>query len=168
MKKMISCLLLFSMLFTFFSCGKREMSAEEILRRLLKDLGEKSVCCSIYGRRELLEDDENRKFFSELYGRNDLPGQLSASGDFAVALGKKDLGFEIQVFHVNHLSEKTRIIELLEMRTDILRTIGNKKYLLEEYDSYISSVMIYTHKNYVILFATGDNDQAISLLEKII
>ncbi len=167
-KRSLSALLSVIMLFCMGSCAPKKITPSEILKRLLSDLERECVCSTLYDRSELMKDEDSRSFFASLYGETKLPGQLGAADDYAMALSKKDLGFEIQIFHLAHESESRRIEELLQMRIDLLRTVDNRRYLMEEYDTYIASVMIYKWGGYVFLLATGDNDRAIKIIKTIL
>ena len=168
MKRWIAALLSGLLLLGCCGCRQRVKTPEKVLEQLLAAMGEQAHCSRIYTRKELMKTEEGQTFLSSLYGKTELPPHFESVSDCALALSRKDDGFEIQVFYVDHLSEAERVEELLLLRASLLKSVENKRYMMDDYDHYIASTAVCRKGSYIFLLCGGDNDMCLEILEKIL
>ena len=165
-KRYLCWILSFCLLFGVFTgCAKSEKSVGEALFMLLAECGFENAC-TLYSCEKLLQSRDGRAFLASLFGDGEPRAAFYGVKDGALALSKKDNGFEIQVYRTGHPSQAKDLANVLCDREALLKSMWNKRYLGEIFDAYLSSASVYTDGCFVFLLATGDNDAILEKLEK--
>ena len=142
------------------SCTKQKQQTPQLLEALLCEFKMEEQCY-IYGRSDPRKKGRDLLL---LYGEAYASYEMAFFEDYALALSKKDGGFEIQILLVRHESQIEEGKRFLRARINVLLQADVERYLGEDFKKYLSSVRIYQRGRYLFLLATEDNERAISII----
>lgn len=162
-KKRIVFLLIFCLLFTTSCRGKSAKTAYDLYSVLENrlDIPESEIFTYV-------PDTSHNALMARLYGEKSeaVPAALAFCDDYCLCLYKGNGVWELHIFRTVSIYDNKKVVEMLTARRDLLQSSENSAYYDDTTQERIASAQILTHKNFVVLALTDDNECVKDALER--
>lgn len=112
--------------------------------------------CELY---RYVSDERNDTLLAELYSKNGTaPAALDCCDDYLICLYVGNEIWELHIFRCVSIYDTPKIGEMLIERRDLLKSNLQFTYFSDTSRERINAARVITHKNFVILAITDDND----------
>ncbi len=136
--------------------GKSELTAYD-LYSLISDKLEIPEC-EVFS---YVSDTSHDRLLTRLYGESDdaePPAALSLCDDYLICLFKGNTVWELHIFRTVSIYENDKLTDMLLMRRDRLQKNDVTDYLSEEDAERVRGAQVMSHRNFVLLAVTDDNE----------